>query len=152
MLGRDFWRITPSGKASLLREYWEDSSFHQQKGVPEGSLFDIDLFAQNVAELVRHAQGISSRIEGAERVTFICEVTGLEGRRAGTLRGYLRSFGSTARTGGRLTTTSVPVAALADQWPQIVERLATPVARLFDAEGFVSANANLANAERWRRL
>lgn len=152
MLGRDFWRVTPSGKASLLREYWEDSSFHQQKGVPAGTLFDIDLYAQNVAELVRHAQGISSRIEGAERVTFICEVTGLEGRRGGTLLGYLRSFGDVARTNSRVTTASFPVAALTDQWAQIVERLSTPVARIFNAESLVSAKANLSNAERWRRL
>lgn len=152
MLGRDFWRISPSGKASLLREYWEDSSFHQEKGIPSGSLFDVDLFAQNVAEIVRHAQALGARIEHAESVSFICEVTGLAGRRGGTYRGYVRSFGAEAQADRRKVSASFPLAALVDDWPEVVERLATPVARIFQAEQLTTAKAIRASAERWLRF
>ena len=148
----DMWRVSPDGKATLLRDYWEDHlwSGPGAKPIPPDDIFDPNLCARSLAELVRHARGLTERFTGATEVSFRCEWFGLAGRQLGSRTG--RWTPRKAGDGHRVVSGSWPVAALANEWPDIVATLIGPVARNFQIDGLMTAEWMARQSGPWHRL
>ena len=133
-LGMDFWRVSPNGKASLVREYWEDSpEFAGALRTLPGTGFSPNMLAQSLAEFVRHAHGLAERFNTATAVFFRCEWWGLTGRVVAdptALWGVGHSRVSQADH--RASSGSWPVGSLNSNLSEIVATLGSPVARAFD--------------------
>jgi hypothetical protein len=122
--GKDFWRVSPSGKATIIREYWEDDAGNGQR------TFDPLLLARSLAEFVRHARGFAERFPQPINVSFLCEWHGLSGRIVHTPNAHWSPH-PPPRDGYRHSTVSAPIGDLTANWPAIVAELGAPVARLF---------------------
>jgi hypothetical protein len=134
ILGMDFWRVSPSGRVSLVREYREDSpEFAGDLNMTPGTVFSPNILAQSLAEFVRHARGLAERFTEATAVFFRCEWWGLEGRVAAdpTARWY-PGQSTASRTSHRVSSGSWPVGSLNSNLSEIVAALGSPVARAFD--------------------
>jgi hypothetical protein len=54
----DFWRVSPHGFATIVRDYAEDASAgNAQLGLQPGTWFSPNVLAQQIAELACHARG-----------------------------------------------------------------------------------------------
>ncbi|HZL59158.1 MAG TPA: ATP-binding protein [Stellaceae bacterium] len=131
-IGFDFWRISPDGKATVIREYWEDSpEFVAPLGAQRGTIYSPNVLSQTLAELVRHARGLAERFDTATDVVFRCEWWGLEGRVIGDPSAGWFPNQYQSKTAHRITTGSWPVGALASNLPEIVSALGSSVTRAF---------------------
>jgi hypothetical protein len=132
-MGMDFWRVSPDGKASLIREYWEDEpAFAGSMRQLPGKILSPNMLAQSLAEFVRHARGLAERFTTATAVFFRCEWWGLEGRIiADPTARWFPGPGNLSRTAHRITTGSWPVGSLKSNLPEIVATLGSPIARVF---------------------
>jgi hypothetical protein len=148
--GLDFWRVSPNGKATLIREFWEDHPMIE--GRAPYTAIDPDLVGRSLAELVRHARGFASRFDLAVDVSFRCEWRGLAGRRPQRLHGGRGPFGRTTNSDHRVSTGTWPVGDLTGAWPNIVSTLAAPVARAFGLEDQFEPELLALQVDRWRRL
>jgi len=151
-MGRDFWRVSPSGKVSLIREYWEDGAFNVRKGIQVGTALDPHLVARDLAEVVWHASFLAARFREPVEILFTIEFIGLAGRQLHRFDGYRGAFGSQAAADVRRVTGVWPAAVLRAEWAAIVSTLATPIGRFFDAEVIFSKDSIAASADRFRRL
>ena len=148
--GCDLWRVTTAGKATLVREYWEDDAdWCKSRGVEPGIGFDPNLMLRSVAELVRHARGLAGRFGAATDIEFRCEWHGLAGRVLRSERGGYWSPRQSPIDARRVATASSPVASLGPNWPIVVSQLASPVARLFGIEQFATPGAILQRSKTW---
>lgn len=148
--GCDLWRVTTSGKAALVREYWEDEAdWCKSRGVEPGTGFDPNLMLRSLAELVRHARGMAGRFEMATDVDFRCEWHGLQGRVLRSERGGYWSPRPPAIDTRRVATASSPLASLEPDWPIVVSQLASPVARLFGIEQLATVEAVMQRSKPW---
>jgi hypothetical protein len=126
----DFWRVSPSGLATIARGYAEDIS--QPPARCEACLSPA-LLAQELAELVCHARSFAQLFSGVRRVAFHCEWWGLAGRelldpdRRWPYRGPALSDHAVA-------TLQIPAARLGTVWPDVVARLMAPVLRAVEPE------------------
>jgi hypothetical protein len=149
--GADFWRISTSGKVTLIRDYWEDEDRGGRGPGPEAVL-DLNLVARSLAELVRHARGLAERFDSAGEVAFRCEWWGLAGRCVGDALGHGRPSGRVGRTDHRIATGAWPVGDLGSNWYEIVSALGGPVSRTFGVEDQMDPGAIAGSVERWKRL
>jgi hypothetical protein len=149
--GLDFWRVSPEGKASLIREYWEDT-IGSQRGFEPYAVIDPDLVGRSLAEFVRHARGFAARYEFATEVSFRCEWHGLAGRHPRRLHGYHFNLGRTTKSDHRVSNGSWSIGELTTSWPEIVAHLAEPVARAFGLEDQFDPAGLRSQVDRWRRL
>ncbi len=149
--GADFWRISTSGKATLIRDYWEDEERGGRGSAPE-TVLDPDLVARSLAELVRHARGFAARFDSAREVAFRCEWWGLEGRNAGDALGRGRPSGRVSRTDHRVSSGAWSVGELSSDWHEIVSALGAPVSRTFGVEDRMDPGVIARSVERWGRL
>lgn len=69
-LGFDLWRVSPAGKATVIREFWEDTPDFRLK---PRTIFNPLIMAATLAELVYHADAFASRFPAPQRVEFRCE-------------------------------------------------------------------------------
>jgi hypothetical protein len=146
----DLWRVTNTGKVTLVREYWEDGiDWCEAKKIEPGTLFDPKLLFRSVAELVRHARGLAARFGSATNVEFRCEWHGLAGRTLGGNGSAYWSRRPVPIDSHRVATVVSPVASLKAEWPSIVSRLTSPVARLFGIEEFASPEVILKRSATW---
>lgn len=149
----DFWRISPEGLVTLIREYWEDRSFYKERyGTEPGSVIDPFLTMRSVTELVRHAAAFAERFSAAESVSFSCTWNGLSGRRPYDMRDYQRAVGHASQRENRTVKHVVSVADLTAQWPVVVAALVAPLGRSLGLVEYFSADRIAAQAERMRRL
>ena len=131
--GFDFWRVAPTGVATTIREYWEDS---QNFATTPRSILSPILMERALFELVRHAEVFSSRFTTPLRVEFCCEWSGLRGRRL-TDPNSPPFFSSKPATMDKVRTQGTwAVGKLATEKPQIVAELGSRVARAFDWHDF----------------
>lgn len=138
----DFWRVSPSGLVTLIREYWEDGSFVEEKyGKKPGTILDPALMIRSLAELVRHAKAFAERFSSAREVEFRCQWRGLSGRRPFLTQRYGHILGHSTGRDERVATGRFPVGELGGDWPEVVARLADPLARSLGIEEFASATA-----------
>jgi hypothetical protein len=145
----DFWRVSPRGLATVIRSYAEDqpqpaagSPIHPGTNLSPGAL------TQEVAELVCHARAFARLFGGVQRVWFRCEWWGLAGRalfdpdERWVHRGPALSDHSVA-------TMQVPLARLAQAWPEVVAQLIAPPLRAVEPDLALDAAWVRGQAPRW---
>lgn len=151
--GCDLWRVTTTGKAALVREYWEDDAgWCKPHGVEPGTAFDPNLMLRSLAEVVRHARGMAGRFGSAIDVEFRVEWHGLRGRALRSGRGGHWSPRPVPIDDHRVSSGQWALPALHAEWSAIVSHLASPVGRLFGIEQFVTPEAVEQRATSWRTL
>ncbi len=147
----DLWRVSTSGKVSLVRSYWEDSADWGSKfGILPGATFNPAEHVLAVAEIVRHAQAFAERFDAPINVTFLCEWRGLKGRTIAAPSAYY-SVGGLALADGRKTMKEVAVAALPTSWADVVSDLTAPVVRMFNSSFQVTPSWVTGQAPKWLR-
>jgi schlafen family protein len=151
--GADMWRVSPDGKATILREYWEDSgSITTGTGIPPGKAFSPNLLVQSLAEFVRHARALAERFESATTVSIRCEWRGLAGRVVHDPEARWVGVDSLKATSDSRTASGRwPVGAIQNNWAEIVAELAAPVARVFGLQQIITPGWILGQAGKWRR-
>jgi hypothetical protein len=106
------------------------------------------VLTQEVAELAWHARIFARLFTGVRRVAFRCEWWGLAGREL---------FDTEARWPHRgpalgdhcVSTLHVPLARLAQSWPEVVAQLIAPVMRAVEPDVVLDAEWVRAQAPRW---
>lgn len=126
----DLWRVSADGMATIIRPYWEDDPAYARLGKAVGTFLSPQTQARHIAEVVRHARGLSERFDSPTAVHFRLEWHGLAGREIWHHMGtWLPGFRSSQDH--RVVTASIPASDLATQWPDVVAKLGAPVIRLF---------------------
>jgi hypothetical protein len=138
----DFWRISPLGLVTLVRDYWEDSGFIEERyGLKPGTVIDPAHIVRALAELVRHARGMAERFESASAVEFRCQWRGLTGRQPCVVAGYRSRVGHPTQREERTLVGTYPLGDLGTQWPEVVADLASPLARTLGIEEMTTPSA-----------
>ena len=147
----DMWRVSASGKVTIIRPFWEDDSeVDRQRGREPGTAFNPKDQVRAVAEIVRHAQSFAEKFDMPVLVDFLCEWRGLAGRSIHDPFGYYSMPGE-AMVDGRRVSKEVPVGALASSWPETVTDLISPVVRLFNSSFRVTPEWVKGQAASWLR-
>ncbi|MGH7840029.1 MAG: AlbA family DNA-binding domain-containing protein [Candidatus Binataceae bacterium] len=147
----EMWRLSIDGKATLIREYWEDNvDDNVRLGSTPGSWFSPNITTRALAEFVRHARGLTERFDAPVAVSFRCEWLGLDKRQVFDPHGRWVGLGS-GRGDRRVSTGTWPVGALSSDWPEIVAALLAPLARLFGLGDTLTARWVLGQAGTWLR-
>jgi hypothetical protein len=149
----DFWRLAPSGKASLCRAYREDRPVDPAEGGKRkpGGMFSLRLLAQELAEIMAHAHALAQHFPGAETVAFRMEWTGLKDRVVWDREAYY-SVERKSRSDSRTLSFEVPVSDLTNRWQELVAEMATKVAHLFDPTLELDADWVRRTSKRFRQL
>lgn len=147
----DLWRVSPDGKATLIRNYWEDGAdWNKSLGWQSGTWLSPNLLTRALAEFVRHARGMAERFDSPTTVTFRVEWHGLKDRTVRDPFGlWMNNW--TSHSSHRVATGSWPLTSLTDAWPEIVAELAAPVMRSFTTEFVLSADWIRGQAPKWLR-
>ncbi len=149
--GFDMWRVAADGKATLIREYWEDQpAWNKQFNRTPGTWLSPNLMMRSLAEFVRHARGLAERFDTATAVAFRCEWHGLSGRYVYNPDSHWFDARS-SRSDHRVATGTWPVSMLTTGWPRIVAELCGPVARLFGIERTLTEEVIVQAAPHWSR-
>ncbi len=133
-LGFDFWRVSPSGLASVVREFWEDTP---DFGAGIQTTLNPKPLMRVLGELVRHAEAFASRFDRPVRVEFQCQWQGLSGRQLHSPNG-IPFFTGPARTNAVSTSGTWAAAELGERVPEIVAALGGRVARALNWEGLTA--------------
>jgi hypothetical protein len=151
--GADMWRVSPDGKATILREYWEDSgSTTTSARLPPGGAFSPNWLVRSLAEFVRHARGLAERFESGTAVSIRCQWCGLAGRVVYDPEARWVGVDSLRATSdSRIASGRWPVGAIQNNWAEIVAELAAPVARAFGLQQVITPGWVLGQAGKWRR-
>lgn len=143
----DFWRVTPDGRATLVRGYREDVRLEDS-----GVWLSPETVLRETAELVRHARAFTRHFPSASTVSFRCTWTGLNGRQIRDFDPSIHwSPGKTATADKRITSGEWPVVKLNTDWHQIVAELGCPILNLFSLD-FCSAKLVAGMAPRFIKL
>jgi hypothetical protein len=126
----DFWRIAPSGMASLFRLYREDRA-GEHTWSPPGISFSPYMLVREIAEVLRHAHALSRNFQSAYGIAFNFEWIGLRDRKIRDKHSD-DSKNRTSRTNTKTVRSEWPIADVANRWPEIVAETASEVCRLFD--------------------
>ncbi len=130
----DFWRVSPRGLATIVRDYGEDrTAVNARLGLQPGTWFSPNALAQELAELVFHARAFARFFGAARTVGFRCEWWGLAGRKLFDPRRQWVQSGA-AENDRRLVVLQVPVARLAEGWPDVVASLMAPLLRAIEPD------------------
>ena len=131
----DFWRITPDGRAYLLRGYDEDveaSRFNARSPFAPGRVLDLGLPIWHVGEALLHAERLASNLfEGPTSIRFVAEFTGLQGRSLGSLFGRRHVPHGSSHQGSLPLRIHVEAQMIASNLPEIVHTLLCPLYELF---------------------
>ena len=149
----DFWRISPSGMATMVRAYDEDhrNVGNRSAGLDKGTWLWPFAMAREIAEMIRHARAFAERFEAPETVSFRAEWLGLQGRKLGDpVHPFLMMPSGTARDNRRVFSRTVPVASLTDGWLELTATMLGPILRVFDVSQSVSAQDIQAWSEKFR--
>ena len=136
----DFWRVSPRGLATIIRSYAEDMT--QAASLPPirpGTCLSPITLTQELAELVCHARAFARLFSGVRHVAFRCEWWGLAGRELFDTDGRWVHRGP-ALDDRRASTLQVPLATLAQSWPEVVALLMAPVLRAFEPDLVLDAD------------
>lgn len=151
----DFWRLSPCGMATIVRAYHEDrvTDWGYAGELDPGTSFWLWGMAREIAEMIHHARAVAERFEAPETVSFRAEWVGLKGRLLWDPENPLlaRMRSRTAHDDRRVFAKTVPVAGLAESWPQLTAEMLLPVLRVFDANESLSAQDIRTWSEKFRR-
>jgi hypothetical protein len=138
----DFWRLSPDGRASLLRNFHEDRFEGTPHDLPtDAKWFDPWLHVRDITEIVRHAWAFSEEFAEVTDICFDIEWKGLKSRvvaSANPARYWSESY--TSRTDWRKIYEVVPQAEVIANLPGVVARLFTPVYRMFNPRSDIDAD------------
>jgi hypothetical protein len=145
----DLWRVASDGKATLVRDYWEDGiEYNQHIGWQPGTWLSPQTLTKALGEIVRHARGMTERFDNPTLVSFRIEWHGLKDRMINDPQG--RWFGNwRASADYRVSVGSWPVTSLTNGWPEIVSSLAGPLIRTFTTEFKLSPDWVRGQAPKW---
>ena len=130
----DFWRITPDGRAFLLRGYQEDGNHAAQAGIQPGTCLDPTLPIWRIGEALLHATYFAGRVDG-NSVSFAARYTGLRERRLATWAEPMEVnawAGGISRDDDVALSTSVAVDTLTANLVEVVHSLLSPLYERFD--------------------
>ena len=131
----DFWRITRTGWATLIRPYREDRQSIPQGRDPAlepGTWISPKILTQELTEIVSHAIAMLRFFPRAESVEFICSWRGLANRKIADFDRGVHWNLRVAKADGRKTTAAISSSELDSSRPKVVADLANPVFVLFD--------------------
>lgn len=127
----DFWRVTPSGEALLIRGFDED-------GIPQrvepGKAFDLTLPVWRIGEALIQAATFGTKLGGPDaQLTFMARWSGLERRELCALNGnrHVRG-GRISRQNDLEQSLQVAASDVPDQLPELLYALLAPLYALFD--------------------
>jgi hypothetical protein len=145
----DFWRVSPSGYATIIRPYPEDQGHLpvSPAAVP-GTYLSPFVVAQEVGELVCHARTFAQLFNGVRRVAFRCEWWGLTGRELFDPDRHWPHRGP-ALSDRSVATAQVPLGRLANAWPEVVAQLIAPVVRAVEPDVALDGDWVRRQAPRW---
>ena len=134
----DYWRVTPDGRATIIRLYMEDRPdvCAHLKANPTTWVSLRDLVA-TVTEFVTHARLLSKEFSSSRSVQFRCTWSGLENRKLSDfneLVAFQLYDGYISRANMRTTVGEWSTSVLAAEWAKVVSELLSPVLRLFRYE------------------
>jgi hypothetical protein len=129
----DFWRVSPSGYATIIRPYPEDQGQLGASPVRPETCLSPFVAAHEVGELVCHARAFARLFNGVRRVAFRCEWWGLTGRELFDPDGHW-PHRVPALSDRCVAISQVPIARLAHAWPEVVAQLIAPVVRAFEPD------------------
>jgi hypothetical protein len=146
----DIWRVSPDGKLTLIRNYWEDVLAKRHDTLP-GTWISPNWMVRSLAEIVRHARALTERFDNPTAVYFRCEWHGLCDRKLHSpdARWFIRN--SVSGTDDRAATGSYPVTMLTNEWPDIVAELVAPLMRSFSTDLVLTPDWIRGQAPTWLR-
>jgi hypothetical protein len=145
----DFWRVSPTGFATIIRPYPEDlTQPTAETPVPPGTYLSPVAVAQEVGELVCHARAFARLFAGARRVAFRCEWWGLAGRELFDPDGHWPHRGP-ALSDRCVATAQVSLGGLVHAWPEVVAQLIAPVVRAVEPDVALDGDWVRRQAPRW---
>lgn len=130
----DYWRMTRTGYATLIRTYREDQTtvLKGREALEPGKWFSPRLVVQELAELTAHAGAMSNAFGGCAGVEFCCTWYGLRDRRIADFNPGVLWDRRVSKADGRTTSVYADAEVLLDKWPTLVAKLVNPVTMLFD--------------------
>ena len=129
----DFWRVSPDGRATLVRVYRED----RERNVRDlqraaGTWLSPETVIRETTELITHARLLARRFESATQISFRCTWVGLKQREFSEFNSSVAwSPGRIAKANQRTVEGEWSTAQLAANWATIVADLGCPILRLF---------------------
>ena len=130
----DFWRITPDGRAFLLRGYLEDGDRAARAGIQPGTCLDPTMPIWRIGEGLLHATYFAGRL-GGNSVSFAARYTGLRERRLTTWANPMdvNDWASgISKDNDVPLSTSVAVDTLSANLVEVVHSLLSPLYERFD--------------------
>ncbi|WP_271612691.1 AlbA family DNA-binding domain-containing protein [Bradyrhizobium sp. CCBAU 21362] len=146
-IGFDLWRISQTGLATAIREFWEDTP---DFGFSPRVALNPRMMTRMLRELVWHAAIFAGRFAGPVRVHFRCEWRGLKGRRL-VVPNAIPFRTRPAEVDTVVTETTWAAGALRTDIAEVVYRLGGKLARALDWDG-LSAAGIAAEMPRWKQL
>ena len=130
----DFWRLSPCGFATIVRDYAEDRlAGNEALDMRPGTWFSPNVLAQEVAALACHARSLTRFFAGVRRVHFRCEWWGLAGRELFDPDTNW-AHRNAATDDHRVATAQVSAASLGQAWPETVAQIMATVLRAFEPD------------------
>ena len=145
----DLWRVSPDGKVTTVRDYWEDTFVRQ--GMAPGTFLSPNWMTRSLAEIVRHARALTERFENPLTVTFRCEWHGLQGRILHSPEALWSMRGFQSASERRASTGTFPVTMLSNGLPEIVAKLIAPLMRGFTTDQLIDPNWVRGQSKTWLR-
>lgn len=146
----DLWRVSPDGKVTVVRDYWEDT-FVPSGDMAPGTFLSPNWMTRSLAEIVRHAQAYTERFENPVSVSFRCEWQGLQGRILHSPYALWSMRPTPAGDGHRTSTGTFPVTMLGNGLPEIVAKLIAPLMRAFTTEQLIGPDWVRGQSKTWLR-
>lgn len=137
----DFWRVSPDGRASLIRNYHEDRFGRRPDDIADDAKwFDPWLHVRDITEVVRHSRALSEEFTDVQDICFLMEWKGLKSRVVASLNPerYYGGRDYTSHTDERTVYGCVAQAEVIGNLPGVVSTLYAPVDRLFNPRSGVS--------------
>ena len=130
----DFWRVTRTGYASLIRPYREDQKVIERNDekLEPGKWFSPRFLVRELTELTAHAAAMSGVFGDCDGVEFRCSWYGLRNRVTADSNSDIHWDHRVSRVESRTTIIGADMATLLENWPTIVSKLANPITMLFD--------------------
>jgi hypothetical protein len=129
----DYWRLTRTGYATMLRLYREDDSSRAAPGgFAPGKWFSPRWLVQEVAELTAHAAAMWNVFGDCDGVEFRCSWYGLKNRVIADSDPSIHWDRRVSRADFRTSRTRADKDLLFARWPTLVASLTNPITMLFD--------------------
>lgn len=145
----DFWRVSPRGFATIVRDYAEDNEAgNATLGMRPWTWFSPNVLAQEIAALICHARSLTRFFAAVRRVHFRCEWWGLAGRELFDPH-VSWAHRDAAADNHRVVTVQASTASLAQAWPEVVAQIMAPVLRAFEPDLALGGDWVRSQMARW---